>query len=73
MCRENKTKKKVSFCSSFGGQEKEDGTDEGWQKSKSKIRIQKANEIDETETKNMFEAIQEEENNEKSSEEKTEK
>eukprot|EP00973_Karenia_brevis_P013468 1829158-Karenia_brevis.AAC.1 len=62
MCRGSQTRKKVSFCASFEGQKgKEDDTDEGWQKSKSRIRIQKTREINETEVKNMFEVIQEEE------------
>eukprot|EP00973_Karenia_brevis_P024703 3406586-Karenia_brevis.AAC.1 len=54
MCRGSQTKKKVSFCASFGGQkeEEEDSTDEGWQRSKSRIRSQKMREINETEVKN---------------------
>eukprot|EP00973_Karenia_brevis_P022238 3059802-Karenia_brevis.AAC.1 len=64
MCREGRTKKKVTFCASFGGQkeeEREDDKEEEWQKSKNMIRMQKIEETNKTETRNMFEAIQEEE------------
>eukprot|EP00973_Karenia_brevis_P089442 12397782-Karenia_brevis.AAC.1 len=63
-CREDRAKKKVTFCASFGGQKKEeeeDNQEEGWQKSKSMIRMQKMKETNKTEIKNMFKAIQEEE------------
>eukprot|EP00973_Karenia_brevis_P068455 9520823-Karenia_brevis.AAC.1 len=61
MCREGRTKKKVTFCASFGGQkEEEDNKEEEWQKAKNMIRIRKMKETNKTETRNMFKAIQEE-------------
>eukprot|EP00973_Karenia_brevis_P077336 10744841-Karenia_brevis.AAC.1 len=59
-CCKYKTGKKNSFCSSFNTEGEAAHTNDGWQKSKSRVRMQAASESGHLELKNKFEAIQEE-------------